>query len=130
MYAILNGGGLVALCDRPRYIKKNKTSGVYVETTEDEADGISVNGDLYNINGKTTIPGAPDAVIVHKDVSEYVFRNRLQIAENQDAAQKAIAGAEDALCVLDTEAGERLAAVEMALCELDSMIGGEVKKDE
>lgn len=123
MYAILSDGALLALCDKPRYVKVNQNSGVYVEADEAEAIGVSVRGDLYNINGGDAIPDAPEAIIKQGDVSEYVFLNRVQIAENEENTNSTFVEIEDALCELDIESAENLTAVEDALCELDSMIG-------
>lgn len=124
MYAIISGGVLLALCDKPRYVKKNEASGAYIAAEPEEAIGVSVNGTLYNLNGGNDIPDAPDAVVTEGEISEYVFRNRARIAENEEATNTAIVEVEDALCDLDTEADERLAAMEDALCELDSSING------
>lgn len=129
MYAILSGGALLALCDKPRYVKVNEASGAYVEADEAEAIGVSVNGDLYNINGGEAIPDAPEAIITQGDVSEYVFSNRVRIAENEESTNTAVVEIEEALCELDTASAENAAVVEDALCELDEMIsaisGGE-----
>lgn len=97
MYTILSGGVLLALCDKPRYVKVNEASGAYVEADEAEALGVSVNGDLYNINGGDAIPDAPLAVITQGDVSEYVFRNRVRIAENEENTNTAVVEIEEAL---------------------------------
>lgn len=122
MYAILSGGALLALCDKPRYVKVNEESGAYVEATEAEAVGISVNGDLYNLPGGESIPDAPEAVIRDGDITEYVFRNKAKIEENEEATGSAIVAVENAVCDLDENTEERLSAVETALCELDEFI--------
>lgn len=122
MYAILSGGALLALCDKPRYVKVNEESGAYVEATEAEAVGISVNGDPYNLPGGESIPDAPEAVIRDGDITEYVFRNKAKIEENEEATGSAIVAVENAVCDLDENTEERLSAVETALCELDEFI--------
>ena len=76
MYAILSGGALVALCDKPRYVRKNE-NGIFVEAAPEEAIALSINGTLYNINGGDAIPGAPQAIVSESDAAEYVFRNRI-----------------------------------------------------
>lgn len=124
MYAILSGGVLLVLCDRPRYVKVNEASGAYVEADEAEAIGVSVRGDLYNINGGSAIPDAPEAVITQGEITEFVFRNKARIEENEEATGTAIIGIEDAVCELDETTDTRLSEVENALCELDEIISG------
>lgn len=123
MYEIRSRGELVACCDKPRYVKINKKNGVYVEATADEAIAVSVNGELYNINGGNAIPDAPQAVVVRRDGGEIVFRSRKRIEENGAA----IIEAEDALCEIDAAAADRLDAIEDALCEMDSAMTEGVK---
>jgi len=123
MYAILSGGMLIALCDKPRYVRKN-AEGVYVEAHELEADGIAVNGELYNIIGSSVIPGAPEAIIITGNVSEYVFRNHEKIVKNETETYTAFVDMENAICDLDTTTDERFNEVENALCELDGVLNG------
>lgn len=124
MYAILSGGVLLALCDKPRYVKVNEASGAYVEAEEAEAVGVSICGDLYNLVGGKAIPDAPEAIITHSDIAEYVFRNRVRIEENEETQGAAIIGMEDALCEQDAANDVRMSAIEDAVCELDSIING------
>lgn len=124
MYAILSGGVLLALCDKPRYVKVNEASGAYVEAEEAEAIGVAICGDLYNLVGGTAIPDAPEAIITHSDIAEYVFRNRVRIEENEETQGAAIIGMEDALCEQDAANDVRMSAIEDAVCELDSIING------
>ena len=124
MYAILSGGVLLALCDKPRYVKVNEASGAYVEAEEAEAIGVAVCGDRYNLVGGTAIPDAPEAIITHSDIAEYVFRNRVRIEENEETQGAAIIGMEDALCEQDAANDVRMSAIEDAVCELDSIING------
>lgn len=51
MYAIISKGELLALCERPRYVKRNEETGAYVEAAEAEAIGIAVGGEVYNLPG-------------------------------------------------------------------------------
>ena len=126
MYAILSDGVLVALCDKPRYVRKNE-NGIYVEAAPEDAIAIAVNGTLYNIEGSNAIPDAPEAFVREDDVGEYVFDNHARIVANETATGTAVVQLEEALCEQDAATEERLTAVEEALCELDSAInrGGE-----
>lgn len=101
MYAILSGGALVALCDKPRYVRLNPESGAYVEAAPEEAIAVSVNGDLYNINGGNAIPDAPEAIIREEDMAEYVFHNRARIVETEATTGAAVVQLEEALCEQD-----------------------------
>lgn len=124
MYEIMSNGELLALCERPRYVKRNQETGVFVEATEDTAEGIAVGGEVYNLPGGSAIPDAPEALVREAETSEYVFRNRARIIENEEATGAAIIAMEEALCEMDNASEERLAAVEEALCELDSTTNG------
>ena len=123
MYAIMSNGELLALCERPRYVKRNE-GGIFVETPKDEAEGIAVGGAVYNLPGGSAIPEAPEALVTDAEASEYVFRNRVRIIENEEATGAAIIAMEEALCEMDNASEERLTAVEEALCELDSATNG------
>lgn len=126
MFAILSEGALLALCERPRYVKVNEETGAYVEATAEEAVGVAVDGQVYNLPGGTAISDTPEAVIQEAEAPEYVFRNRARILLNEETTGAAIVAMEEAMCEMDTAAEERLAAVEEALCDLDSgMNGGE-----
>lgn len=124
MYAIISGGLLVALCDRPRYIKVNVKTGAYIEATEEDAIGVSVGGDLFNLPGGTAIKDAPEAIIKPDEVAEYVFRNSVKISENEEATAAGFTEVEDAICEFDAANEERISAIEDALCELDEALFG------
>lgn len=124
MYEIISAGELVALCETPRYIKVNEESGLYVEASAEDAVGISVDGTLYNLNGGSAIPDAPDAIVREGSATDYIFRNRAKIEENAGNTAAAIITVEDAVCELDASTDERMTAVEDALCELDGIING------
>lgn len=124
MYEIISGGELVALTAKPRYIKRNEESGLYVEATAEDAIGVSVAGTLYNLPGGTAIEGAPEAAIREGDASEYIFTNRVRIQHNEETATAAIVGIEDAVCDLDANTDTRMGAIEDALCDLDATVNG------
>lgn len=124
MKAILSAGLLLALCERPRYVKRNPESGAYVEAEEAEAEGLAVGGDLYNLPGGTAIPNAPEAIVNDIDSAELIFQNRAHIGKVEEDTGAAVISIEEALCDLDATATEKLAAVEEALCDLDTAING------
>lgn len=125
MYAILSGGALVSLCDKPRYVRRSPDSGAYIEAAPEEAIAVAVNGTLYNINGGSAVPGAPEAIVREEDdAAEYVFANRARIAENEQATGAVVVQLEDALCEQDAVQDERVSALEDAVCELDAALNG------
>lgn len=73
MYKIISAGKIVALCDAPRYVTRNPDTGALVEATAEEAIGVSVTGTLYNLNGGSGIPDAPEAVVSEVEGGEMVF---------------------------------------------------------
>lgn len=106
MYAIISGGVLLALCDKPRYVKQNEASGAYVEAEEAQAVGIAVSGDLYNLPGGTAIPDAPEAVVREMETGELIFRNASSIERVGQASNIAFVVMAEAGNIDDTTAGE------------------------
>lgn len=119
MYAIMSGGEAIALCDAPRYVRRNDNN-IYVEADKSEADAIAVCGTLYNLPGGGAIEGAPEAVAVRQEAGEYILGNRAKI----NAAGASITGLEDAACDLDALTEGRVSALEDAVCELDAALNG------
>lgn len=120
MYKITSCGELIAICEKPRYIKINPVTGIKVEATPEDAQGIAAGGVAYNLPGSTAIPDAPEAEVSESDISEFVFQNHVRIRENEATTGSAIIEMENALCESDAAMDERLTAVEDALCELDA----------
>ena len=55
MYQIIVCGEVVALCDKPRFIKINEKSGAYIEATEEDAQGVAAGTLAYNLPGHSEI---------------------------------------------------------------------------
>ncbi len=106
MYAILSSGAIIAICDKPRYVKMNEESGAYVETIEDEAVGLSVDGMLYNISGREDIPDAPQAVAMEAEGGELIFRNAARIQTVGEATNIAFVIMAESGSIDDATAGE------------------------
>lgn len=122
MHSIISGGELVAICDKPRYVKMNESSGAYIESDRDGADGVAVCGRLYSLMGKKAIPGAPEAAVVESDAGEFLFQNMKRIEKNKAEAGAAAVRAEEALCDVDVGLERKIAILEEALCELDGAL--------
>ena len=116
MYAIISKGELLALCERPRYVKRNE---------ELFSNGLAALHRFIDLMGtEPAIPDAPETLAQEGEAEEYVFRNHARIIENEEATNAAFVAMEEAMCDMDSSSEERLTAVEEALCELDSAANG------
>lgn len=122
MYAIMSGGALLALCDSPRYVKKNE-NGVYVQAEEPEAEGISVNGTLYNIGGGSAIPDAPEAIAMEAESGELIFQNAARIQTVGEASNIAFVVMAEAGSIDDATAGEHAEMFAPWACPVDYKAG-------
>lgn len=76
MYAIISGGVLLSICEKPNYSKKNPKSGAFILCSKEEATGVAVDGQNYKILGTDVepYPDAPVAEIRNIDgASQYLF---------------------------------------------------------
>ena len=97
MYRVTCGSEIIALCDKPRFIRKKVESGAFIQCDENEADGIAVAGEVYNLQGKTTIEGAPEAHVVEVDGGTALFAG--YVDKVKYTAE--ISALENALCEMD-----------------------------
>ena len=96
MVKIISNGETIAIADEPRYIHKNEESGAYVRVLQEDAQGIAVMGEPYNLPGHTEITRtvlkneetgetetvtAPEAYAVEVDGGEIAFGQETKIAE-------------------------------------------------
>ncbi|MCM1059101.1 MAG: hypothetical protein NC452_02280 [Eubacterium sp.] len=124
MYEIIIDGRLSALCEKPRYVKIKEDTGAYVESSHEEAIGIAVNSEVYNIDDRNDIPDMPQAIVKECSASEFIFSQGVKISENEKNTGSAFIDVESAVCELDTTTSERFNEVETALCEIDAKING------
>ena len=104
MYKIISGGEEVTITESPRYIKVKPSSGAYIQSTKEEAQGISVLGTPYNLTGHTEITRivydeetqetrkeiAPEAIVLELDGGGELMRQQ-ESQERQDAQIEYIA---------------------------------------
>lgn len=124
MYAIISGGTLAALTDKPRWIKVKADTGVFVAADREDAVGVAAGGAAYNLPGRTDIPDAPEARIVEVNGGEILFSTDVRLTAKTGANSAAIVAAEDALCEQDGANDARMELIEDALCELDAKVNG------
>lgn len=85
MYKILKDGALIALVDKPRYIKFNESSGAYVEVPITQATGIAVHSTPYALAGHELSGSAGTVTVVPVETGEILFTNQTDIAANTAA---------------------------------------------
>lgn len=77
MYKILHNGDYIAIVDEPRYVRMH-TNGCWVQTDEENAEGIAVLGTVYPI-AKTSVIKCTEA--------EYAFEQTKAVEKtNADVA--------------------------------------------
>ena len=65
MYKIIDtkDGAVIGRTDTPLFIRKKETTGCYVQTNAESAQGVAYMGTAYNLQGKDGV-GATDTVIL------------------------------------------------------------------
>lgn len=66
MYAIIKDGEQIAITEKLNYITQNK-NGVFVSSTESDAQGVAVNNIPYNIAGRGKMADCESVVIFEID---------------------------------------------------------------
>ena len=103
-------GATIGYTEKPRFIKIS-SSGVFIQTDEENAQGIAYRSKPYNLRDREGL-GVEDTVMLIVVDSGTILTQAEQTAA-------AVTNLEDALCEQDTSIEERLATIEDALCELD-----------
>lgn len=65
MYQIIKNNMVMAYVDSPVFIRLHE-NGSYVATTEEEAQGISIQSTPYHILGREELPGAVATVVISR----------------------------------------------------------------
>lgn len=81
MYKIILNNEILALCDKPRYIKKH-TNGSFIQTELTDATGVAVGGAPYTLLGHE-LDGTMGTVVVQEiDTGEMLLTDQTNIAVN------------------------------------------------
>ena len=92
MYEVISKdtGQRLALCEQPRYVRINPDSGVYIQCSADQAEGVAINGTVFTLSDQVKVCEVDTGTIM------------------TDAAQQAdeILKIKAALCELDLAGGE------------------------
>lgn len=76
MFQIIQDGTTLALTDELRFVKKHD-NGCFIQTKEEDAQGIVLNGKVYHLLGCEEIEGVADTVGFSKvDGGEFIIHQQ------------------------------------------------------
>lgn len=112
MYKIvnLNNGETVGYAENPYFIKKKKSTGCFIRTNEEEAQGIAYKNMPYNLQGRESLGVDKTAVLIECDTAEGI-NDEIAASEGRT---------DDVLCEMDMSIED----IKEALCEIDEIING------
>ena len=70
MYKIIDtrDGAVIGTTDKPLFIRKKPSTGCYVSTVAEEAQGIAFQGTPYNLQGKDGVGAEKTVLVVEFDL--------------------------------------------------------------
>ena len=111
MFKLVVDGVTIGFTEKPRFVRVKPETGVFVETTQDKADGVAYKSKVFNLFGHE-IGGVEETVsVVPYDGGD----DSKEIKNNADN----LAEIEDAMCEADETNEAWKADIENALCEMD-----------
>ena len=66
MYEIRKDGGVIALTEKPNYIRRH-ANGFYILCEEEDAQGVAVDGTVYRLMGHTGLDELEEVQLIEKD---------------------------------------------------------------
>lgn len=75
MYAVYKDGSLMGYLEKPVYIRK-QSNGYYGLATEETAEGVSINGQPYNLFDRGHMDGLETVQLYQEDVGPQLFSTR------------------------------------------------------
>ena len=88
MFAIIKEGITIAIVSKPYYVKKDGVlrGGIdrFLECDKEQAEGLAINGKLYNLLGKELKPGLEEVYIAEIDAGSLIHKldaNQMALAE-------------------------------------------------
>ena len=113
-----NFGELVGFADKLRYITYDENSNTFCQAFgANDADGIAIGGNPYNIGNEEKIPDADFVDINEIDNGEYHFQTNQQVVKSTDD----ISNMQD----LILEQDNNLCLMQEAIMDLDNQTNGE-----
>ena len=92
MYKIIDvkDGATVGRTETPLFIKKKETSGCYVQTKAESAQGVAYRGTAYNLQGKDGVGATDTVILVEVDAGTEADETAAALAENSAAIDNII----------------------------------------
>lgn len=123
MYEVISDGTVVDRRDAPVYITLRSPNGTPQQTTAENADCVSVRGQLYQLPGaKNVDESLPKAILRKADGGELSHETEQLARATQADLEDTSAEMESAICGLDIMYADRIAELEVTLCEMDIMV--------
>lgn len=85
MYNIINlNGDLIGSTDELVYIKHSKNKDCFINANENDAQGICLNGIVYNLIGREPFELDCETILINKEDSSEKLRETININEQYD----------------------------------------------
>ena len=86
MYEIRKDGGVIALTEKPNYIRRH-ADGFYILCEEEDAQGVAVDGTVYRLMGHTGLDELEEVQLIEKDTGT-VLQSSSEAVGSTDAYAK------------------------------------------
>lgn len=92
MYKIIDtrDGATIGRTDKPLFIRKKETTGCYVQTNVESAQGVAYMGTAYNLQGKDGVGATDTVILVEVDAGTETDETKAALAENSAAIDNII----------------------------------------
>lgn len=92
MYKIIDtkDGAVIGRTETPLFIRKKETTGCYVQTKAESAQGVAYRGTAYNLQGKDGVGATDTVILVEVDAGTEVDETAAILAENSAAVDNII----------------------------------------
>lgn len=99
MFQIIVDDKIFYTSTAPNYVKKKLESGAWIKSTKDDADAISVFGEIYSLPNKPPIENKSVALVKEIDGGTLIF----EVLQKTMANASKVVDIQEALCDLSEE---------------------------
>ena len=92
MYKIIDtkDGAVIGSAERLLFIRKKPSTGCYISTTKEDAQGIAFQGTPYNLQGRDGVGAEDTVILVEVDAGTEADETAAALAENSAAIDSLI----------------------------------------